>query len=75
MNMKDNYIADARLRRKKKDETSREFGQAIEDLFREVYLDNTEIVEEQAIITFLDNCHESTDFRFAVKRTRSEKVT
>lgn len=74
MNMKDSYIADARLRRKKKDETYREFGQAIEDLFRKAYPHNIEIVEEQAIITFLDNCHESTDFRLAVKRTRPKTL-
>ena len=46
MNMKDIYIADARLRRKKKDETYREFGQAIEDLFRKAYPDNAGIVED-----------------------------
>ncbi|MCG7878550.1 MAG: hypothetical protein N0C90_19795, partial [Candidatus Thiodiazotropha endolucinida] len=74
MNMKANYIADARLRRKKKEESYREFGQAIEDLYRKAYPDNTEIVEEQAIITFLDNCHDSTDFRLAVKRTRPKTV-
>ena len=74
MNMKDSYIADARLRRKKKDESYREFGQAIEDLYRKAYPDNVEIVEEQAIITFLDNCHESTDFRLAVKRTRPKTL-
>ena len=68
--MKDSYIADARLRRKKKDETYREFGQAIEDLFRKAYPDNAGILEEQAIITFFNNCHESTDFRLAVKRIR-----
>ena len=34
MNMKASYIADARLRRKKKEESYREFGQAIEDLYR-----------------------------------------
>lgn len=74
MNMKASYIADARLRRKKKEESYREFGQAIEDLYRKAYPDNTEIVEEQAIITFLDNCHESSDFRLAVKRTRPKTL-
>ena len=32
MNMKDSYIANARLRRKTMDESYRELGQAIEDL-------------------------------------------
>ena len=74
MNMKASYIADARLRRKKKEESYREFGQAIEDLYRKAYPDNTKIVEEQAIITFLNNCHESSDFRLAVKRTRPKTL-
>ena len=72
--MKESYIADARLRRKTKDESYREFGQAIEDLYRKAYPDNTGIVEKQAIITFLDNCHDSTDFRLAVKRTRPKTL-
>lgn len=67
-NMKDSYTADARLGRKKTDDTYKELGQAIEDLFRKDYPDNTGIVQEQEIITFLDNCYESTDFKLAVKR-------
>ena len=74
LNMEASYIADARLRRKEKEESYREFSQAIEDLYRKAYPDNTEIVEEQAMITFLDNCHDSTDFRLAVKRTRPETL-
>ena len=42
---KDSYIADARLRRKKKDESYRDFGQAIEDMYRKVYPDNAEKVK------------------------------
>ena len=68
-NMKDSFIADAKLRRKRKDETYREFGQVVEDLYRKAYPNNLDIVKEQSLITFLDNCHESTDFRLAVKRT------
>ena len=57
-NMKDSFIADARVRRKRNDETYREFGQAVEDLCRKVYPNNLDIVKEQSLITFLDNCHE-----------------
>ncbi|MEW8548533.1 MAG: hypothetical protein AB2693_33955, partial [Candidatus Thiodiazotropha sp.] len=73
-NMKDSFIADAKLRRKRKDETYREFGQAVEDLYRKAYPNNLDIVKEQAMITFLDNCHESTDFRLAVKRTGPKTI-
>ena len=38
MNIKASYIADARLKRKNKDELYREFGQAIEDLYRKPIL-------------------------------------
>ena len=68
-NMKDSFIADAKLRWKRKDETYREFGQVVEDLYRKAYPNNLDIVKEQSLITFLDNCHKSTDFRLAVKRT------
>ena len=70
INMKDSYLADARLRRKQKNETYREFGQSIEDLHRKAYPDCAEIVGELSLSIFLDNCHESADFRLAVKRTR-----
>jgi hypothetical protein len=35
--LKDSYIAEAKLRRKRNNETFREFGQAIEDLYRRAY--------------------------------------
>ena len=70
INMKDSYVADAKLRRKWKNESYREFGQAIEDLYRKAYPESAEIVREQSVSTFLDNCHDSSDFRLAVKRTR-----
>ena len=73
-NMKDSFIADAKLRRKQKDETFREFGQAVEDLYRKAYTNNMDIVKEQAMITFLDNCHESVDFRLAVTRTSPKTI-
>ena len=50
------------------------FGQAVEDLYRKVYPNNMDIVKEQAMITFLDNCHESVDFRLAVKRTSPKTI-
>ena len=74
VNMKGSFIADAKLRRKQIDETFREFGQAVEDLYRKAYPNNMDIVKEQAMITFLDNCHESVDFRLAVKRTSPKTI-
>ena len=66
--MKESYIADAKLRRKQKTESYREFGQALEDLYRKAYPNNLDFVKEQALTTFLDNCHDSVDFRLSVKR-------
>ena len=40
--LKDSYIAEAKLRRKRDNETFRDFGQAIEDLYRRAYPDNRE---------------------------------
>ena len=73
-NMKDSFIADAKLRRKRKDESYREFGQVVEDLYRKAYPNNLDIVREQLLQTFLDNCHESTDFRLTVKRTDPKTI-
>ena len=50
------------------------FGQAVEDLYRKAYPNNMDILKEQAMITFLDNCHESVDFRLAVKRTSPKTI-
>lgn len=69
-NMKGSYIIDARSRRKQRHESYREFAQAVEDLFRRAYPDHPEMVRENALTIFLDNCHESRDFRMSVKRTR-----
>ena len=73
-NLKDSFIADAKLRRKCKDESYREFGQVVEDLYRKAYPNNLDIVKEQSLQTFLDNCHESTDFRLTVKRTDPKTI-
>jgi hypothetical protein len=39
VNIKESYIADARLRSKQKKETYRELGQSIQDLLRKAYPD------------------------------------
>ena len=68
--MKESYVAEAKLRRKKNTESFRDFGQAIQDLYRRAYPDNAEYVQESSMKTFMDNCSEIDDFRLAVKRTR-----
>lgn len=72
--LKDSYIAEAKLRRKRDTETFRDFGQAIEDLYRRAYPDNREYVSESSMKTFLDNCSGNDDFRLAVKRTRPKTL-
>lgn len=68
--MKERYVTEAKLRKRQPCESLRDFGQAIEDLFRRAYPGNPEIVEENSIKAFLDKCGQSEDFRLAVKRTR-----
>ena len=65
--MKESYVAEAKLRRKKETESFRDFGQAIQDLYRRAYPDNREYVQESSMKTFMDNCSENEDFRLAVK--------
>ena len=72
--LKESYIAEAKLRRKQVKETFRDFGQAIQDLFRRAYPENREYVIESSLKTFLDNCSDSDDFRLAVKRTRPKTL-
>ena len=72
--MKESYIAEAKLRRKKGTESFRDFGQAIEDLYRRAYPDNREHVQESSMKTFMDNCSDTEDFRLAVKRTRPKTL-
>lgn len=55
MNKKESYIVDAHVRQKKYDETCRQ-------------PENIDIVEEEAVNTFLDSCHESTDFKQALNK-------
>ncbi|CAC5387969.1 unnamed protein product [Mytilus coruscus] len=68
--IKERYVTEAKLRKRKPEESLRDFGQAIEDLYRRAYPGNPEIVEENSIKAFLDKCGQSEDFRLAVKRTR-----
>lgn len=64
--MKESYIAEVKMRRKRTNETFRDFGQAIEDLYRKAYPDNREYIKESSLKTFLDNCSEDSEFRYAV---------
>jgi hypothetical protein len=68
--MKERYVTEAKLRKRQPCESLRDFGQAIEDLYRREYPGNPEIVEENSIKAFLHKCAQSEDFRLAVKRTR-----
>lgn len=72
--MKESYIAEVKMRRKRTNETFRDFGQAIEDLYRKAYPDNREYIKESSLKTFLDNCSEDSDFRYAVKRIRPKTL-
>ncbi|VDI69914.1 Hypothetical predicted protein [Mytilus galloprovincialis] len=60
--MKERYIADAKLRRRQPGESLRDFGQAIEDLYRRAYPNNPDIVEENAMKSFLDRCGQNEEF-------------
>ncbi|VDH93921.1 Hypothetical predicted protein [Mytilus galloprovincialis] len=53
--MKERYVTEATLRKRKPEESLRDFGQAIEDLYRRTFPGNPEIVEENCIKAFLDN--------------------
>ena len=72
--MKESYVAEAKLRHKKTSESFRDFGQAIQDLYRRAYPENREYVQESSMKTFMDNCSEIEDFRLAVKRTRPKTL-
>ena len=67
--MRDSYISEAKLRRKKSDENFRDFGQAVES-FRKAYSENLDVVRENTLTTFLENCSDSADFSMAVKNTK-----
>jgi len=70
VNMKESYLAKAKLRRRKPGESFRNLGQVIEDLFRWAYPNNPETVQESSIKYFLDSYGESEEFRLAVRRTK-----
>lgn len=72
--LKESYIAESKFRRKQDKETFRDFGQAIQDLYRRAYPENREYVLESSMKTFLDNCSASEAFRLAVKRTRPKTL-
>ena len=72
--MKEKYITEAKLRKRQANESLRDFGQAIEDLFRRAYPSNPVIVEENSIKYFLDKCGQSEEFRLAVKRMRPKTL-
>ena len=72
--LKESYIAEAKLRRKRTNESFRDFGQAVEDLYRRAYPTNRETVGSNSLKTFLDNCSDNEDFRLSVKRTRPKNV-
>jgi hypothetical protein len=74
MAMKERYMAEAKLRKRQAGELLRDFGQALEELYRRAYPENPDIVEENAIKAFLDKCGQSEDFRLAVKRTRPKTL-
>ena len=67
LNMKESYLANAKSRKKLKSETLRELGQTLDELYKKAYPSNAEMVHEQTLNTFLNNCHELTDLRLAVK--------
>ena len=69
--MKERYMAEAKLRKRQAGESLRDFGQALEDLYRRACPENPDIVEENAIKAFLDKCGQSEDFRLAVKRPKT----
>lgn len=72
--LKESYMAEAKLRRKRVNESYRDFGQAIEDLYRRAHPGNRDFVEVNSLKTFLDNCSGNEEFRLAVKRTRPKTI-
>ena len=72
--MKESYITEAKLRKKKDSESFRDFAQSVEDLYRRAHPDNRDFVQESSLKTFLDNCCDTEDFRLAVRRTRPKTL-
>jgi len=73
-NMKEAYLVEAKLRKRKPGESFRDLGQAIEDLYRRAYPTSPDTVQENSIKTFLDACGESEEFRLAVRRSRPKTL-
>ncbi|CAC5397283.1 unnamed protein product [Mytilus coruscus] len=73
-NMKESYLAEAKLRRRKPGESFRDLGQSIEDLYRRAYTSHPELVQENSIRSFLDACGESEEFRMFIRRTMSKTL-
>lgn len=73
-NMKESYLLEARMRKRKSNESFRDLGQAIEDLYRRAYPNSPDTVQENSIKTFLDACSENEEFRLAVRRSRPKTL-
>ena len=73
-NMKEAYLVEAKLRKRKPGESFRDLGQSIEDLYRRAYPNSSDTVQENSIKTFLDACGESEEFRLAVRRSRPKTL-
>ncbi|VDI65793.1 Hypothetical predicted protein [Mytilus galloprovincialis] len=73
-NMKESYLVEAKLRKRKSGETFRDLGQSIEDLYRRAYPASPDTVQENSIKTFLDACGESEEFRLSVRRSLDPKL-
>ena len=52
----------------------RDFGKAVESLFRRTYPENMDVVRENVLKAFLENCTETADFRMTVKRTKPQTL-
>ncbi|CAC5364643.1 unnamed protein product [Mytilus coruscus] len=73
-NMKESYLVEAKLRKRKPGETFRDLGQSIEDLYRRAYPASPDTVQENSIKTFLDAYGESEEFRLSVRRSRPKTL-
>ncbi|CAC5363769.1 unnamed protein product [Mytilus coruscus] len=73
-NIKESYLVEAKLRKRKSGETFKDLGQSIEDLYRRPYPASPDTVQENSIKTFLDACGESDEFRPSVRRSRPKTL-
>lgn len=72
--MKESYMKEAKLRKKRDTESFIDFGQAIHDLYRRAYPDNRNYVQEGSVNTFLDNCSKQRSFPFSCKKNSSQNA-